>query len=247
MVTARGRCAGADWAHQISSPEVPMSRRARTVVLAGFAALATAGLTACGSTPSTARRTPSRPPRPRPRRTPPRPAPTAAPSGPAGRARSGPPAARPAGGSGSGGAAPAGGSGGGSGGRRLRRPAVSEPAPSAPAAEGHEPARRAAAHLPRARHPGRPVLLARHRRRDRVVGQRREGRGDRGRQPRRLRRLRQRLPGERQADAVRSAATARAPPATPTRSGPRERTTCRAPSPSRRTPTADTRGAAPAS
>jgi hypothetical protein len=83
-----------------------MSRRARTVVLAGFAALATAGLTACGSdsldgsahavAPAAATAAPNA-------------APVAAPApvAPA------PAAARPVGGPGSGGAAPAGGSGSG--------------------------------------------------------------------------------------------------------------------------------------
>ena len=89
-----------------------MSRRARTVVLAGFAALATAGLTACGSDPldgSAHAAAPAAAPAA------PNAAPSAGPVAVSAPAAPAPAAARPAGGSGSGGAAPAGGSGSGSG------------------------------------------------------------------------------------------------------------------------------------
>ena len=113
-----------------------MSRRARSVVLAGLAALATAGLSACGSlggsahaiAPAGATAAPNAA----------APAPTAAPAGPATPAavpapvpaRPAPVPARP----GPGGAAPAGGSGGGSGSGGSGGHG-SEPAPSAPAPE----------------------------------------------------------------------------------------------------------------
>jgi len=89
-----------------------MSRRARTVALAGFAALATAGLTACGSDPldgSAHAAAPAAAPAA------PNAAPSAGPVAVSAPAAPAPAAARPAGGSGSGGAAPAGGSGSGSG------------------------------------------------------------------------------------------------------------------------------------
>ena len=89
-----------------------MSRRARTVALAGFAALATAGLTACGSDPldgSAHAAAPAAAPAA------PNTAPSAGPVAVSAPAAPAPAAARPAGGSGSGGAAPAGGSGSGSG------------------------------------------------------------------------------------------------------------------------------------
>ena len=89
-----------------------MSRRARTVALAGFAALATAGLTACGSDPldgSAHAVAPAAAPAA------PNAAPSAGPVAVSAPAAPAPAAARPAGGSGSGGAAPASGSGTGSG------------------------------------------------------------------------------------------------------------------------------------
>ena len=89
-----------------------MSRRARTVALAGFAALATAGLTACGSDPldgSAHAVAPAAAPAA------PNTAPSAGPVAVSAPAAPAPAAARPAGGSGSGGAAPASGSGTGSG------------------------------------------------------------------------------------------------------------------------------------